>query len=101
MMRRSGVRPPHPRTKTLQERTARIESHEDAPGRLPTAILNLHMLRCCMNVAPAALERRRLEDRAGTSEPIQQIRRGHTLFDRRQRRDAHCGSVLQRERKAV
>ena len=53
-----------------------------------------------MNVAPAALERRRLEDRAGTGEPIHQIRCGDTLFDRRERRDAHGGSVLQRERKA-
>ena len=66
----------------LEERTAGIQSHEDAPGGLPTAILNLHVLRCCVNVAPAALERRRLEDGAGTCEPIQQIRCGDTLFDR-------------------
>src|SRR5438046_2501435 len=71
------------RSELLEERTAGIQSHEDAPGGLPATILNLHVLRCCMNAAPAALERRGLEDRAGTSEPIHQIRCGHTLFDRR------------------
>lgn len=40
-----------------QQRTARIQSHEHPTGSLPTAVLNLHVLRGGVDVAPAALER--------------------------------------------
>ena len=63
---------------------------------LPVAVLLLHVLSRRVHVAPAALKRRGLEDRARTREPIEQTGRGYCVLNGHQRRKPDCRMILRR-----